>query len=90
MFQGCTSLETAPELPAINLAYNCYNQMFQGCTNLNYISAMFMTTPSTVYTYNWVKGVAATGTFVKNSQATWDVTGRHGIPEGWTIEYATS
>ena len=34
MFQGCTSLTTAPELPAITLAEACYLYMFQGCTSL--------------------------------------------------------
>ena len=56
-----------------------------GCTNLNYIKAMFTTTPGEDYTYNWVRGVAASGTFVKNSQATWNFTGNDGIPTGWTV-----
>ena len=34
MFQGCTSLTTAPELPATTLAIQCYGSMFSGCTNL--------------------------------------------------------
>ena len=34
MFQGCTSLTTAPELPATKLANYCYRRMFQGCTSL--------------------------------------------------------
>ena len=86
MFSGCTSLTTAPVLPATTLVRNCYYQMFKGCTSLNYIKAMFTTTPSASYTYNWVNGVSATGTFVKNSEATWNVTGVHGVPTGWTVE----
>ena len=89
MFSDCTSLTTAPVLPATTLVNNCYYQMFQGCTNLNYIKAMFTTTPSTTYTQNWVNGVASTGTFVKNSAATWNVTGIHGIPTGWTVQTAS-
>lgn len=89
MFQGCTSLTTAPELPATTLASTCYSYMFKGCTNLNYIKAMFTTTPSITYTYDWVDGVAATGTFVKNSAANWDVSGRNGVPSGWTIQTAS-
>ena len=89
MFQDCTSLTTAPELPATTLTNYCYYQMFRDCTSLNYIKAMFTTTPSTNYTGNWVSGVAATGTFVKNSAATWDVSGVNGVPSGWTIETAT-
>ena len=34
MFYGCTSLITAPELPATTLASSCYNLMFYGCTSL--------------------------------------------------------
>ena len=34
MFYGCTSLTTAPELPATTLAYNCYDGMFYGCNSL--------------------------------------------------------
>ena len=88
MFYGCTSLITAPELPATTLASSCYSVMFSGCTNLNYIKAMFTTTPSSTYTSDWVRNVAASGTFVKNSAATWDVTGSSGIPTGWTIQTA--
>ena len=89
MFTGCTSLTTAPELPATTLDNSCYTYMFNDCSNLNYIKAMFTITPSTTYTSNWVKGVSSSGTFVKNSAATWNVTGDNGIPSGWTIETAT-
>ena len=85
MFRGCTSLTTAPELPATELESNCYINMFRGCTKLNYLKALFTTTPSIDYTQSWVSGVAATGTFVKNSAATWTTTGVNGIPEGWTV-----
>ena len=94
MFAGCTSLTTAPELPATALTNSCYTDMFNGCSNLNYIKAMFTTTPSGgspyYYTQNWVSGVASTGTFVKNSAATWDVTGVDGIPTGWTVQTASA
>ncbi len=89
MFQNCTSLTTAPELPATTLANSCYNYMFRGCSNLNYIKAMFTTTPASLYTNSWVDGVASSGTFVKNSAATWSVTGVHGIPSNWTVETAS-
>ena len=90
MFRGCTSLTTAPELPATTLVNYCYAGMFYGCSRLNYIKALFTTEPSTTYTNNWVSGVAASGTFVKNSAAQWDVTGVDGVPNGWTIETASS
>jgi hypothetical protein len=89
MFYGCTSLTAAPKLPSRGLSYYCYNWMFGGCTNLKYIKAMFITSPSKTYTQNWVNGVAAIGTFVKNTQATWSVTGANGVPSGWTVQTAS-
>ena len=85
MFYGCTSLTSAPELPATALAYDCYESMFNGCTNLSYVKALFTTMPSGDYTRDWLAGVAATGTFVKSADATWDVVGPNGVPEGWTV-----
>ena len=85
MFRQCTSLTTAPELLATTLVSNCYNYMFQGCTNLNYIKAMFTSGPSSSYTSTWVSGVSSTGTFIKNSAATWTTTGVNGIPTGWSV-----
>ena len=34
MFKECTSLASAPELPATTLANNCYDSMFFNCTSL--------------------------------------------------------
>ena len=90
MFAGCTSLATAPELPGITLVRWCYSYMFNNCSSLNYIKAMFTTTPGTDYTISWVSGVASSGTFVKNAAATWTATGITGIPTGWTVETATA
>lgn len=89
MFRDCTNLVSAPELPATTLARGCYDTMFRGCTNLNYIEALFTTTPSDIYTKDWVNGVSSTGTFVKSNDATWDVSGVNGIPEGWTVQTAS-
>ena len=75
MFGGCTSLTTAPNLLSETLVIDCYSYMFSGCSKVNYIKAMFTTTPSASYTSNWVSGVKSTGTFVKNSAATWTTTG---------------
>lgn len=89
MFGNCDSLTTAPELPATTLARSCYDYMFTQCKNLNYIKAMFTTAPSSGYTGGWMENVAPSGTFVKNSAATWENTfGSSAIPSGWTVEYA--
>ena len=34
LFYNCTTLTTAPELPATNLEASCYQNMFTGCTSL--------------------------------------------------------
>ena len=102
MFEGCTSLEKAPVLPATTLNYWCYEKMFNGCSSLNYIKMMGTQVKKDTWTgyklvdltndnigsycTEWVNGVAASGTFIKNPEAVWDATGPNGIPEGWTIE----
>ena len=85
MFYDCKSLTQAPALPATTLANSCYSNMFNGCTLLSHIEALFTTTPGTSYTNSWVNGVAQNGTFVKSSEATWNVIGVNGIPTGWTV-----
>lgn len=102
MFEGCTSLEKAPVLPATTLNYWCYEKMFNGCSSLNYIKMMGTQVKKDTWTgyklvdltndnissycTEWVNGVAASGTFVKNPEAKWEVRGVNGIPEGWTIQ----
>lgn len=85
MFDSCTSLTKAPELPAITLKLYCYYEMFYNCSKLNYIKMVATDISASYCLYNWVYGVASTGTFVKNPNATWDVTGYSGIPSGWTV-----
>ena len=89
MFSYCTSLTTAPDLLGQSLSYECYNNMFEGCSSLNYIKALFTSNPGTYSMSDWVKGVASTGTFVMNSEATWDpenYRGSSGVPAGWTVQ----
>ena len=40
MFMSCTSLETAPELPAETLVEGCYDTMFSNCTSLKNITML--------------------------------------------------
>lgn len=101
MFEGCTSLTRAPELPgklgSSSSSKNSYNRMFYGCSSLNYIKCLTTIVPSDDYGYpsctgNWVYGVAATGTFVKNASKTWptgDKWTNSSIPDGWTVIDAT-
>ena len=51
MFNGCTSLTSAPALPATTLAGFCYSYMFKGCTGLTSAPALPATTLAN-YCYN--------------------------------------
>ena len=86
MFRGCSSLTSAPVLPATTLAMHCYSGMFYGCIKLNHIKCLATDISATYCTSYWLKGVAATGTFVKPSSMTSWPTGSDGIPDNWTIE----
>ena len=44
MFQSCTSLTTAPELPATTLSISCYDSMFNSCASLTTAPALPATT----------------------------------------------
>ena len=44
IFQGCTSLKTAPELPATTLSEGCYKSMFDNCTSLVQAPELLATT----------------------------------------------
>lgn len=91
MFANSANITKGPVLKATTLKTSCYANMFQNCPKLNYIKALFTTTPSGTYMTNWVSGVASSGTFVKNSAATWSVTcGTSTVPCNWTVETASS
>ena len=55
MFDGCTALTTAPELPATTLTEGCYNGMFNGCTSLTTAPALPATTLAS-YCYAYMFG----------------------------------
>lgn len=87
MFFGCGNLTAAPELPAALLTNQCYVSLFQGCRYLNYIKMLATNVSAPECLTNWVSGVAASGTFVKDRSATWDIIGVDGVPSNWDIKY---
>ena len=90
MFNGCTGLTSAPELPATTLAQYCYYYMFNGCTGLNYVKCLATTISASNSHKDWLKNVSATGTFVKAAgMADWP-SGASGIPSGWTVQEAAA
>ena len=62
---------------------NAYQEMFNGCSNLNEIKLDYTGNFGTGAFTNWVNGVAASGTFYYNGSYTG--RGTNAIPNGWTI-----
>lgn len=58
MFNDCTSLTTAPELPATTLSQSCYYSMFKGCTSLIAIPTLPATILSNYCYYEIFSGCA--------------------------------
>ena len=88
MFYGCSKLETAPELPMLTLGNSSYKEMFRGCTKLAYVKCLATSISATDCLYQWMNGVASSGTFVKHpDMASWS-RGTGGIPTNWTVEDA--
>lgn len=90
MFYNCSSLTTAPELPAKVLTQFCYGSMFYKCSSLNYIKCLATSNISIGLmanggTIGWLAGVSTNGTFVKAAGSEWE-TGSRGIPTNWTVE----
>lgn len=86
MFEDCSSLTETPHLLATEAATQCYQGMFKNCSSLNNVTCL-LRNPSTYS--EWLDGVAANGTFYKNSNASWS-SGSNGIPTNWTVvDYTT-
>ena len=90
MFWGCINLERAPDLPALYLESDVdYQHMFEGCSQLKYVKAMFISVKgiSGVFNLNhWLLDVANNGTFVMNVDAKWNPSNEYIVPKGWKIE----
>ena len=84
MFQNCRYLEGPAVLPAPELATTCYKNMFNGATILNSVVCLATDHSATDCTKDWLKSVAATGTFVRPAGVSWTTGSTSGIPTGWT------
>ena len=75
-------------LPATVLKKQCYYNMFNGCTNMNYLKCLATDIPANRgCTTNWLKGTPTRGTrtFVKAEGFEGWPAGDSGIPEGWKV-----
>lgn len=88
MYNGCSILREGPKLPALKLVSSCYTYLYKNCYRINRIHAMFLTSPSSTYTKEWVINVPSSGTFIKNVDASWNnIFGTSYIPNGWDVIY---
>ena len=86
MFYGCSNLENASKFFLQLLGTTgtgACNYMFYNCSKLSTIRCLIHDYVSGVFN-NWVYGVAASGTFYKNTWATWP-SGVNGTPNGWSV-----
>lgn len=105
MFKNCTSLTSAPFIGPISLytfgsglisATQCYENMFYGCSNLNYVVlnchsyinnlgfSSNIINDANICFKNWLYGVSATGTLVTCNDLP-DISANNVCPEGWSI-----
>ena len=88
MFYNCTNLVIGPDLLALKLESYCYYSMFSGCISLAYLKMLATDISASGCLSGWVKNIDTdNGVFIKNINATWDVTGDNGIPPKWSIQY---
>ena len=85
MFERCYKLTNAPILPATTLAKVSYKEMFASCSSLNSITVYADDISATNCTYNWLNGVASTGTFNNYGSAIYIKNSASGIPTGWEV-----
>jgi hypothetical protein len=84
MFENCSSLTSAPTLPASTLTPLCYAGMFANCYKLSSVTCLATDVSASNCTIEWLKGVAASGTFTTPSSTAWTIDSVDGIPAGWT------
>ena len=85
LFSDCASLTSAPELPAKELFYGCYYEMFYGCSSLTDIKVAFTDWREDIdATTGWVEGVGAEGTF-ECPEGLEVKYGDDFIPTGWSV-----
>ena len=85
MYERCYKLTNAPILPATTLAESSYKEMFASCSSLNSITVYADDISAKNCTFNWLSGVASTGTFNNYGSAIYTKDSVSGIPSGWEV-----
>ena len=92
MFYGCTALVKAPDLPATELAVNCYSGMFINCSKLSTVTMLATSDAITKYDYclaDWLTDAgteAKTRTLqLKDKDAYEALKTKDCLPDNWLI-----
>lgn len=90
LFDGCTSLTQAPELPATTLVRECYTYMFLECSKLSSIDISFLAwDENKLATDTWLSAVTDKGVLKCQSKLGTSDTIKRGptyCPKNWTVE----
>ncbi len=84
LFQGCTQLTSAPELPSTELAEGCYENMFAGCTSLTEAPVL----PAPVLTENCYQGMFSGCTSLESVTMLATDVSASGCLENWLNDVA--
>lgn len=95
MFRNCTALKTAPEINITTTNFQCFMNMFNGCSNLNQVSVKFTSWDehtddgtTSLCTEGWLSGVAENGVFKCNTTLDTTIRDVSHVPVNWTVESA--
>lgn len=83
LFEGCSTLVSAPDLTAETLKGYCYSNLFSGCSSLTYLKVNFTDWKigSTSAIGSWLKDVKADGTLICPPTLNYKIT----KPSTWLI-----
>ena len=93
LFEGCSVLTSAPELPATTLAPNCYCDMFNSCKNLTSVTMLAPSDQITSITgciKGWLQNAGtdknvSSHTLKVQDKAAYDALVAKGLPAIWQI-----
>lgn len=88
MYSGCSALTTAPNLINVTSAGSgAVLALFNGCSSLTTAYAPTITWDGFSTSYNWLSGVAASGTLYADSSIASSIPTNNasGCPSGWTV-----
>lgn len=86
MYERCYKLTTSPVLVANTLVKACYKEMFNSCWKLSSVT-IYANTITDNGLYNWLNGVASSGTIYNYGVLPLPQKTPSGVPSGWTEEF---